>query len=259
MLKLWFIVIFAIYGTLRGIMSGQIICYGFDNTDYMGEMLMASHCIWAIATMYAYFIFFPDKKFFHEIDFKLENLLLSTEPASILLFIGTVSESHALSLKEWIILLLISASQTLCACSAVHYLDKRISFGEKIKVFTQDEYKKYCIENHRKMWRWIAEESLKRKRCVSKREAILHFEWDENLKCECWCCEYVNKNVNYNPTYGHCINYCPIKFDGNRNIRGVCLGRDSSFTLWKIARDSGNYKLAAVAARRIAELPERDD
>lgn len=259
MLKLLFIVLFAICGALLGMMSGQIMSYGLDNIDYICEMLMASHCIWAVITMFAYFLFFPDKKFFHEIDFKLKNLLLSIEPAGIISFIGTVSELHALTLKDWIVVSLVSASQTLFACSAVLYLDKRINLEEKIKVFTPDEYRKYCIENFRKMWNWIADESLEQKRCVSKYEAILHFGWDENLKCECWCCEYVNKNVNGDPTGSHCMSDCPIRFDGHENIRGTCLNSNSSFTWWRIACDSGNYKLAAMAARRIAELPERKD
>ena len=133
-------------------------------------------------------------------------------------------------------------------------MSERISFGEKIKVFTQDEYKKYCIENFRKMWQWIADESLKQRRCIGKYDAIKHFGWDENIKNYCWCCEYMNKIA----PDGLCSNTCPIRFD-SYGILKICGENTSSYQKWRQSFIRNNYIDAAIYAAKIAELPERED
>lgn len=79
--------------------------------------------------------------------------------------------------------------------------------------------KSEAIKKHRKIWNWIADETLKQKRKINKNEYFMaHKGVTDTLLCDCCCCEYV---IDYINTYSH------------------------------------DYKKAAKLARQIAELPER--
>lgn len=104
-----------------------------------------------------------------------------------------------------------------------------------------------AIKNHRKMWNWIADETLKQKRIVGKYEYFQFLEikmnnLDRRPKNLCYCCEFAN---------GLCPR-CPIDWGQND---AWCY--DISTGLYIKWQKELNYKKAAKIARRIAKLPER--
>lgn len=110
--------------------------------------------------------------------------------------------------------------------------------------------KSKAIANHRKMWRWIAEETLKQERKVKKLEYFkAHGITDVPVNL-CYCCEYGLDT-------GACPD-CPIEWGGKY---GTCIDRDSCndfkglYVLWWKELD---YIKAAELARQIAELTERE-
>lgn len=121
--------------------------------------------------------------------------------------------------------------------------------------------KEKAITNHRMMWNWIADETLKRKYCVSKEDAFEHFKWDwDKIWIGCWCCHYAiierNKNI-YDIGVSTC-EYCPLKWNHNRcNYDGEFF--KGLYSKWYIATINNNYKKAAKIARKIANLAERKD
>ncbi len=109
--------------------------------------------------------------------------------------------------------------------------------------------KSEAIANHRKMWNWIAEETLKQKRKVEKSEYFKAHGITDIPLIECYCCEYAKNN---------CLN-CPIDWGGEF---GACMSRDTAddrkglYWLWLLEPD---YLTAAELAKKIAELPERKE
>ena len=109
--------------------------------------------------------------------------------------------------------------------------------------------KKQAVKEHRKMWNWIADETERQKRKVSKEDYFnAHPEYEIPF-CKCFCCEYDLKNG-----IGNCVK-CPIKWSGARNI-GICccIENAASYNKWFY---SMAWKDAAKYAREIANLPER--
>ena len=105
--------------------------------------------------------------------------------------------------------------------------------------------KEEAIRNHRLMWNWIADESLRQKRCVDKDEAFKHFGWGETLAYNsyCWCCAYAH---NY-------CDKCLIEW-------GNCLKcAGSIYDYWVMFKDYNDYIKAAEVAKQIANLPVRED
>lgn len=106
--------------------------------------------------------------------------------------------------------------------------------------------KKDAVENHRKMWRWIAEKTLERKRKVKKVEYFN--EVKPSLKYsiynDCFCCEYAFFSMG---TTG--CDKCPIKWNNT-----MCM--DSYFVRW--LDEFENYRLCAIYALAISKLPERE-
>lgn len=105
--------------------------------------------------------------------------------------------------------------------------------------------KEQAIENHRKMWNWIADETLKQKRIIRKKE---YFSANNiSSSCipfyECYCCEYSTKNCRRD------CSKCPIKWENGDCIAG-------EFSDWTEACIVNNYTKAAKLARIIAYLPE---
>ncbi len=102
-----------------------------------------------------------------------------------------------------------------------------------------------AIEEHRKMWNWITDETLKRKHCVSKEDYFKeHAEYRKIPRNECWCCEYDNE---------HCCKFCPIDW-GNEVS---CMELVSCYMKWYECLISDDYEQAVEYARIVSELPER--
>lgn len=100
------------------------------------------------------------------------------------------------------------------------------------------------IDNHKVLWTWLADETLKRKRKIRKIEYFLEHGIDDidfpsHL---CYCCEYADqKSVD-----GSCT-CCPLEW-GKSN----CYITSGLFRKWEFEVD---YKKAAELARQIANLP----
>ena len=106
-----------------------------------------------------------------------------------------------------------------------------------------------AIANHRKMWRWIADETERRK-CEVDKSAYFNamgITGKDIPWAQCYCCEYVNDKCK--DTYDCAL--CPIEWPG-----GSCCQGGLSYQ-WLHAY--GNWRESAALARRIAELPERDE
>ena len=68
-----------------------------------------------------------------------------------------------------------------------------------------------AIENHRKMWNWIADETEKRQKAVTKEE---YFKQNKlkSVFCECYCCQYAFDNSEIMRREDKCrdCEICPI-------------------------------------------------
>ena len=107
--------------------------------------------------------------------------------------------------------------------------------------------KEEAIRRHRLMWNWISEESIKRKRCMSKREAFEHFAWDY-VASYCWCCEFTVKN----PGERAWCQLCPLDWP-----EGECAKSGLYKDLIDAKYKENDYAKFSKLAKEIAELPEK--
>jgi hypothetical protein len=123
--------------------------------------------------------------------------------------------------------------------------------------------KQEAIENHRKMWNWIADELEKGNGPkyynvinIKTEYFIKHNIKPENTpKSYCYCCEYA-KSIKPSLDCGD----CPLKWPNTDDSN--CLQQFLADGLYiKIRRlfIKKGYKKAAKLARKIANLPERED
>ena len=114
------------------------------------------------------------------------------------------------------------------------------------KIF--DRYlRKRAIENHRKMWRWLAEHPGKR-----KFEYLEMYDPKADLSNDCYLCEYAEgKSLHETGNICDKCYYCPLDWGG-----AACPKIDSLFDRWMEERHFGG---GTEIARQIAELPERKD
>lgn len=140
--------------------------------------------------------------------------------------------------------------------------------------------KKEAIEEHRKMWNWIADklENLDEKDrnyhntpYYFKAEYCGIYEW--SLFNNCFCCAY-DAQISLHYT----CQSCPLKWGTEEEAeeyfceKGLCpedyecfnmkTEIDETTGLWQVAEryaTNGNYKKAAEYARMIANLPEREN
>lgn len=104
-----------------------------------------------------------------------------------------------------------------------------------------------AIRRHRQMWSWIAVETLRLGRTVTKDEARKHFNWGP-LVCGCWLCE-LNGRLCADGSA------CVLQWPGDRcahtyDNRGL-------YTQWLDALYDGYVQTAANTALKIAALPEK--
>lgn len=88
--------------------------------------------------------------------------------------------------------------------------------------------KREAVENHRKMWRWIAEKTIERKRKVCEHE---YFEENELYPPinDCFCCEYTSQFK------GGCVK-CPINWDNTYCMNSYYLDwLDCEYSYWHCA------------------------
>lgn len=112
--------------------------------------------------------------------------------------------------------------------------------------------KSQAIEEHRKMWNWIADETERRREVVFKEDYFGCFGFDTSKTPQymCWCCEYTKCYVG--------CNKCPIEWPYNDvyNSMCLCLREGSPYAKWSNAVRFRAYQSAAKYARAIANLPE---
>jgi len=123
--------------------------------------------------------------------------------------------------------------------------------------------KQQAITEHRKMWRWIAEETEKRKQIVKKSEYLYIHGFNEFIACNCFCCEYEEQQCcKQQSNFPNC-HFCPIDWNSAATSY-MCkdlTDMDDDYGLfaeWEDAVEYGDWQTAAALARQIAELPERE-
>ena len=113
-----------------------------------------------------------------------------------------------------------------------------------------------AIELHRKMWNWIADESIRQKRKVREKDYFytMQISEEEQPLLDSYACEYAVEKSRKIKYCGSCCKYCPINWGGDDND---CLNDESLFTKWSSCGKS-DYEEAARLAREIANLLERE-
>ena len=106
-----------------------------------------------------------------------------------------------------------------------------------------------------KMWNWIADETLRRKKKVYKEDYFREMEISiENRPFnDCYCCEYDKQHLN------DCSN-CPLDWKSEVDSF-MCQDKyemDDEKGLFSQWSREKNYKKAAELAREIANLEERE-
>ena len=123
-----------------------------------------------------------------------------------------------------------------------------------------DLTREQAIKEHRKLWNWIADETIGQEIKVEKWEYFSLFKFIQPIHA-CYCCEYA-KNVCMSKSedfsMGKRCQYCPIEW--GEESYNQCVSEEitnSYYSLWEECK-SYNYIIAANLARLIAELPERE-
>ena len=153
--------------------------------------------------------------------------------------------------------------------------------------FTKDR----AIAEHRKMWCWIYNETVKQKRPVSKEEYL-----EKNnifgLHSDCFLCEYSINETIKNGADSHMCGCCPLDWDSKAKNKCKCVRKvnfepktNKDFVIaehrkmwnaiadigskifaklftgyyyrWNEASRKGDYKAAAKYAYKIANLKEK--
>lgn len=130
--------------------------------------------------------------------------------------------------------------------------------------------KEKAIELHRKLWNWIADETEKQKRFLTKYEAFMHFGWSRDVDGLEWLCEYAEQNRSKGAIGTDCRK-CPLKFpETEKTIDGCCLCSDeSAYMKWRKLVVNATYfqkpmtekdiEMAAKYAREFANAPIKED
>lgn len=112
-----------------------------------------------------------------------------------------------------------------------------------------EELKKYCIDNHRKMWNWLADNPYSNK-ChwpgwENHNDDI--FKKDENKYCH--LCGYISCAIDQN-----CFN-CPLDW----GIADMCMDKYPKKSCYIRYIEALTLKSKSKYAKEIANLPEKDD
>lgn len=131
--------------------------------------------------------------------------------------------------------------------------------------------KKQAIEEHRKMWNWIAD-AIKNKEDYSavvsrydwqsiivdlKRHYLLNYKGQKykDIYTYCFCCEYADNVRNDDNNF---CRYCPVIWSGST---GYCCGKYAEYIelVSLHGHSDENKEKAYKLALKIANLPERED
>lgn len=117
---------------------------------------------------------------------------------------------------------------------------------------TKEEY----IAEHRKMWNWIADESIKNHCKKNKLQYLRHIGVDpKSINTKCWMCDYACKQTD---DIEIVCEYCPLEWEKvNGEKVPYCCAYDDSLYYSFCSCSYKNYEYAAEIARRIANLPSK--
>ena len=134
--------------------------------------------------------------------------------------------------------------------------------------------KEQAIAEHRKMWNWIADRLEEHHPgydvYMYKMEYMeKNFPYD-NIRNDCFCCQYAVQENDDNDLTNFCVN-CPLIWGTETNTNEFFCERGNydipiedlslfDYGLWIYAdklTQNGYYSEAAKVARQIANLPER--
>lgn len=112
-----------------------------------------------------------------------------------------------------------------------------------------------ALAGHRKLWNEIAdmiERGVKRDHAnYYKEKALEHLGEERSIAGNCYLCEYADNHEEKISVWS-CKFDCPVEWYG-----GSCMFRKSEYKLFERAIEAQNYTIAAILARKIANLPER--
>lgn len=116
-----------------------------------------------------------------------------------------------------------------------------------------------AIQNHRKLWNWLADNPYIHGRLTEKWQyPLFRQNIDEISESQCYLCEFAAQRVledDDNMESSYCLDDCIIKWPGENGCHSS-ISNQSLFSMWQSTNDPG---WRAGLARAIAELPENPD
>ena len=117
--------------------------------------------------------------------------------------------------------------------------------------------KKKTIEEHRKMWNWIADQIEQAEEVLPvwllKKQYLKSTPYYKELIADCFLCEYSG-------VCSDSCKHCPVISDDDSGCLGGLYGKASIATVKCYEEDTKeNRQYAAELCRKIANLPERPD
>ena len=131
--------------------------------------------------------------------------------------------------------------------------------------------KEECVRRHRLLWNYIADQILEQEEVpwnYYKEEAFEHFGWNVSIGymfSYCWACYYHSMKsleIVDNPkcVRGIGVNNCPYcLFNWSAAKTNYCGNIHTLFDQFMDAKLSNNWKEGARIARKIANMPVRED
>ena len=133
--------------------------------------------------------------------------------------------------------------------------------------------KQEAIAAHRKMWRWIADETERREEIVREEDYFAEMGLEaSNIMNLCFCCQYAeDRQMISNDINKYMCDYCPVLWGTESRAKiFFCQGSEYDdgglYMAWveAISKQKSSaapewVRKAAALARQIAELPERED
>lgn len=115
-----------------------------------------------------------------------------------------------------------------------------------------NNYRELMIENHRRLWGWIAYWTLKKKNKIYKGDYFKFYDVEKKPINQCYCCEYAQKiKTIIQQTKCEC---CPMRWSGSSIFFTNCTEPHSNYCLWM---NSLNWEISYYHADKIANLKER--
>lgn len=119
--------------------------------------------------------------------------------------------------------------------------------------------KEQTLEEHRKMWNWIADqyENGRIEDICTMKAVYMEKAGYRSIKYNCFCCEYAIQKSN---RVNRCLN-CPVIWC--TEVYGIFCRCEYSLSAYQKLRDESfksdaDSELCARLAREIANLPERE-